>query len=85
MESPTNKSLLGKDHLITEFKQSSVKPCYLGGAQGKGFATIRNVSKLTFLGPDWVRKVCTISVLVELLRAKRSQQNTMGKKTWLTT
>ena len=28
----------------------------LGGARSKGFATLRNVSKLTFLGQDWARK-----------------------------
>jgi len=26
--------------------------CYFGGTQSKGFATLRNVSKLTFLGQD---------------------------------
>ena len=30
---------------------------YFGGARSKGFATVRNVSKLTFLGQDWAPKV----------------------------
>ena len=32
------------------------------GARGKGFSTLRNVSKLTFLGQDWAHKVCRFSV-----------------------
>ena len=38
-------------------------PIYFGGARSKAFATLRNVSKLTFLGQDWARKVCRFSVL----------------------
>ena len=36
---------------------------YFGGAQSKGFATLRNVSKLTFFWQDRARKVCRFSVL----------------------
>ena len=36
---------------------------YFGGAPSKGFATLRNVPKLIFLGQDWARKVCRFSVL----------------------
>ena len=36
---------------------------YFGGAPSKGFATLRNVSKLTFLGQDWAHKVCKCLVL----------------------
>ena len=36
---------------------------YFGGARSKGFATLRNVPKLLFLGQDWARKVCWFSVL----------------------
>ena len=35
---------------------------YFSGAQSKGFARLRNVSKSTFLGQDWERKVCRFSV-----------------------
>ena len=38
-------------------------PIYFGTARSKGFATLRNVSMLTFLGQDWARKVCRFSVL----------------------
>ena len=38
-------------------------PIYFGGARSKGFATLRNVSKLTFLRQDWARKVCRFPVL----------------------
>ena len=31
--------------------------------RSKGFATLRNVSKLTFLGQDWARKVGRFSVI----------------------
>ena len=40
---------------------------YFGGERSKGFATLRNVSKLTFLGQDWERKVCRFSVLLGYL------------------
>ena len=39
------------------------RACYFGGARSKGFATFRNVSKLTFWGQDWARQVCGFSVL----------------------
>ena len=39
---------------------------YFGGARSKGFATLRNVSKLTFLGQDWACKVCRFSVYLEI-------------------
>ena len=41
-------------------------PIYFGGTRSKGFATLRNVSKLTFLGQDWARKVCRFSVFLRL-------------------
>ena len=37
--------------------------CYFGGARSKGFATLRNVSKLHFFWQDWASKVCRFSVL----------------------
>ena len=37
--------------------------CYFGGARSKGFATLRNVSKLHFFLQDWASKVCRFSVL----------------------
>ena len=36
---------------------------YFGGARSKGFVTLRTVSKSTFLGQDWARKVCRFAVL----------------------
>ena len=39
---------------------------HFGGAQSKGLATRRNVSKLTFLEQDWASKVCRLSVLFSL-------------------
>ena len=39
---------------------------YFGGAQSKGFARLRNVSKSTFLGQDWARKVCRFSVFLAI-------------------
>ena len=37
---------------------------YFGGARSKGFATLRNVSKLPFFVKiNWARKVCRFSVL----------------------
>ena len=40
---------------------------YCGGARSKGYATLRNVPKLLFLGQDWARKVCRFSVLFSYL------------------
>ena len=37
--------------------------CYFGGARSKGFAALRNISKLTFFLQDWAREVCRFSVL----------------------
>ena len=39
---------------------------HFDGAQSKGLATRRNVSKLTFLEQDWARAVCRFSVLFSL-------------------
>ena len=36
---------------------------YFGGARSKGLVTLRTVSKSTFLGQDWARKVCRFAVL----------------------
>ena len=36
---------------------------YFGGARRKGFATLRNVSKLQFFDKIWASKVCRFSVL----------------------
>ena len=44
------------DFLITR-KINKLFVYYFGGAQSKGFATLRNVPELTFLGQDWARKV----------------------------
>ena len=44
-------------------KLTLVTSRYFGTAQSKGFATLRNVTKLTFLRQDWVRKICRFSVL----------------------
>ena len=41
--------------LLTESFVSCLLPYYFGGAQSKGFAMFRNISKLTFLGQDWAR------------------------------
>ena len=43
---------------------------YFGGAQSKGFARLRNVSKSTFLGQDWARKVCRFSVFLAIWRSE---------------
>ena len=41
--------------LLTESFVSCLLPYYFGGARSKGFATLTNVSKKTFLGQDWAR------------------------------
>ena len=43
---------------------------YIGGARSKGFAMLRNVSKLTFLGQDWAGKVCRFSVFSAISRSE---------------
>ena len=47
---------------------------YFGGARSKGFSTLRNVSKLTFLGQDVARKVCRFSVFSAIWRSEISSR-----------
>ena len=49
--------------LVASTKAVRVKAFYFGGARREGFATLRNVSKLTFLGQDCACKVCRLLVL----------------------
>ena len=42
--------------MVVSFLSTVLAPYYFGGARSKGFATFRNVPKLTFFLPDWVRK-----------------------------
>ena len=57
--------------ILTPVKSTTavrVKSCfYFGRARSEGFATLRNVSKLKFLGQDWACKVCRFLVLFSYL------------------
>ena len=52
-----------KHHGKIENANSRSTRYYFGGARSKGFAKLSSVSKSTFLGQDWARKVCRFSVL----------------------
>ena len=53
---------------VKSTKAVRVKSCfYFGRARSEGFATLRNVSKLEFLGQDWACKVCRFLVLFSYL------------------
>ena len=52
-----------KDHWEIRNANSRNTCHYFGGARSERCATRSSVSKFTFLGQDWVRKVCKFSVL----------------------
>ena len=54
--------------LVASTKAVRVKACfYFREVRSEGFAMLRNVSKLTFLGQDWACKVCRFLVLFSYL------------------
>ena len=59
-------TILSSQSRLNGFPMQILVNFYFGGARSKGFATLRNVSKLTFLGQDWARKVCRFSVYLEI-------------------
>ena len=73
---PYRSSFYLKTHLNPDskvHKPGSSRDFYFGGARSKGFATLRNVSKLQFFDKIGASKVCRFSALFGYLTSSETQ------------